>query len=207
MAKRQELKLLQSRPDRMCWARALDNSLRRRFSPPRRDLDDLGLAEGDSVADIGAGPGYFDPEILGRIGPSGRLVLADIDAENLDIARRRLSSDPRVTVLQASAGHLERIPSGSIDRALMSLVLCCLWDKAGALGEAWRILRPGGRVLVTYRRCGPLASLRRHSMANNRSHWATLAAMHPWRAIPVPSGRLVVRHLLEKPAGDGSMPA
>ena len=50
----------------------------------------------------------------------------------------------------------------------MSLVLCCLSDKAGALSEAWRTLRPGGRALATFPRVGRRFGFRRRSLGVTR---------------------------------------
>ena len=65
--------VLPNREDRMCRAGALDNSLRRRFASPRKELDLLDLHAGMTMADLGAGVGYFAPESLARIGERGRL--------------------------------------------------------------------------------------------------------------------------------------
>ena len=64
-----ELPVLADTPNRMCWARSLDNRLRRRWAPPRLEVDRLEPHPGDVVVDLGAGPGYFDGELLNRIGP------------------------------------------------------------------------------------------------------------------------------------------
>jgi ubiquinone/menaquinone biosynthesis C-methylase UbiE len=194
-----ELNVLPNPRDRRCWARGLDNRLRRRWAPPRTEVDLLEPTLGDTVADLGAGPGYFETELLARIGPQGRLDLVDIDEENLEIARRRFPGDPRVSVLVGSAASVPGIPSESVDRVLMSLVLCCLRDKSGALAEAWRILRPGGRAVVTYPRPGPLRRFRRHSLAMTASLWSSLVAQRPWIRRTDASGWWVVRHVLERP--------
>ncbi len=185
--------------DRMCRPRALDNPLRRRLSPAMRDLDLLSPAPGETVADLGAGVGYFVPEILRRLGPGGRLYLVDIDAENLEIARRRAGPDPRVEVLVRSAAEVDSIPSESVDRVLLSLVLCCLVDKERTMDQVWRVLKPGGRVLVTYpRRRLPLR--RGPSLRVTPERWGGLLARHPWIELPAPKGWVVARHLLARPA-------
>jgi ubiquinone/menaquinone biosynthesis C-methylase UbiE len=151
------------------------------------------------VADLGAGVGYFAPEILTRIGPNGRLYLVDIDSENLGWARRRVVEDPRVMIQAGSVSGISVIPAESVDRVLMSLVLCCLVDKSGAMDEAWRILRPGGVVCVTYpRRRRPLAR-RRASLRVTPEVWAPLQQAHPWQVLPLASSRFVTRHLLARP--------
>lgn len=190
------------RPDRLCWAAGLDNRFRRWVAPARRDIDLLDPHPGETVADLGAGPGFFDEEILRRIGPSGRLILADIDDDNLGIARRRFASDPRVRAVTTSAAHLEAVPSGSVDRALLSLVLCCLNDKSGALSETWRILKVGGLALVTFPRVGFLGGIRRRPLAVTRSRWEAVSRELPWAERPVRSGWVVERHVIVRTGGD-----
>lgn len=189
--------------DRMCRPGALDNSLRRWFAPARREVSILAPEPGQTVADLGAGTGYFAPELLARVGPAGRLILVDIDSENLEIARARVSDDPRVRLVVASAARVSAIPSESVDRALLSLVLCCLVEKESAVDETWRILRPGGRALVTYPRWrSPWR--RRPSLRVTPERWSTLVARRAWTHLPAPPGRVVRRHLLEKPLGSSS---
>jgi ubiquinone/menaquinone biosynthesis C-methylase UbiE len=185
--------------DRMCQARALDNPLRRRFSPAAVELDPLDIHPGMTVADLGAGVGYFAPEALARVGEQGRLWLVDIDEENLAIARQRLGKSPNATFVVGSAAHADAILSGSVDRVLASLVLCCLVDKAGAMDEIWRVLRPGGLARVTYPRIGLSWYRRKRAMRVTPALWEELRARHPWRTVDSRRGWFVTRHLLEKP--------
>lgn len=97
-----------------------------------------------------------------------------------------------------SAAHLPQIPDASVDRVLLSLVLCCLVDKEGALDEAFRILRPGGVALVTWPR-GLRWSRRRAALRVTPERWAGLVARRPWRVEPVLRGRVVERRRLVRP--------
>jgi ubiquinone/menaquinone biosynthesis C-methylase UbiE len=184
--------------DRECSPRALANPIRRWFLPPRRELDLLDVREHQVVADLGAGVGYFDAEILRRVGADGRLYAVDPDAENLEIARRRVGADPRVTFLAHSAARVPEIPDASIDRALLSLVLCCLVDKEGTMDETWRMLKPGGLAFVSYPRRG-LPRRRTSGLRVSQERWASLLRRRAWEALPLRPGRLVERHLLRKP--------
>ncbi|HEV2166043.1 MAG TPA: class I SAM-dependent methyltransferase [Thermoplasmata archaeon] len=185
--------------DRRCWARSLDNGLRRRWAPASVEVDLLEPLEGAGVVDLGAGTGYYVREIGRRIGPSGWIWLVDIDGENLEIARQRLPGDPRVRISVGSASQAREIPSECADRVLMSLVLCCLYEKGGALSEAWRVLRPGGRLLATFPRAFRWFGVRRRSLGMTPGLWKALLLQHPWREVPVRSGWFIERHLLEKP--------
>jgi SAM-dependent methyltransferase len=187
--------------DRRCRPGGLDNVLRRALAPASREIDLLGVRAGETVADLGTGVGYFVPSLLERLGGAGRLYAVDPDPSNLARVRSRPHPPGDLQVIQASAAHVPEIPSSSVDRALLSLVLCCLVDKSGTLGEAFRVLRPGGRALVTLPRSLGLRRGVRRALRVTTARWDALARERPWTILPVPSGPFVVRHLLEKPAG------
>ena len=187
--------------DRHCSARGLDNPIRRRLAPPFRELDRLDVRPGHVVADLGASVGYFDGEILRRIGPSGHLFAVDIDRDNLAIARARLGERANLTIAIASAASVGAIETESVDRVLLSLVLCCMVDKAGALREAHRILRPGGLALVTYpRRYLPFlpGARRRKSLRVTPRRWSELYDPSAWETLPVDRSFWIERHLLRR---------
>ncbi len=184
--------------DRRCRSVTLDNPLRRWLAPASRDLQRLGIRPGMEVLDLGAGVGYFAPAILRLVGPGGRLVLVDPDPRGLERARAHLGPDPRVRILETSAASVPSLPDQSQDRVLLSLVLCCVRDKEGVLDETWRLLRPGGRALVSYPRLS-LGS-RHRGLGVTPSVWAGLRARHPWKEVSAPTGWVVRQHLLERTA-------
>ncbi|HEV2429278.1 MAG TPA: methyltransferase domain-containing protein [Thermoplasmata archaeon] len=185
--------------DRRCFPRALDNPLRRWLSPPSRELDLVGIEPGQHVIDLGAGIGYYDPEILDRLGPSGRLTIVDIDPENLELARQRIHDDRRASLHVGSGADLGFLGDASVDRALLLFVLCCLAEKERTLDEVWRVLRPGGRLFAVYPRIPKLWIRRKRGLAVRRERWRAIQARRPWLDRPVRPGRVVIRHLLEKP--------
>ena len=188
--------------DRRCRAGALDNPIRRWLAPGRREIDALDLRPGLAVADLGCGVGFLLPAIGDRIGPAGRLWAVDPDAENLALARRRPTLAP-TEFRAASAARVPEIPTGSVDRVLLSLVLCCAADKAGIVDEAWRILRPGGRLVATY----PVARLpsgrTRAALRMTEARWAALRMRHPWRELPAPRFWFLHGHILSVPESSG----
>lgn len=185
--------------DRWCSGRALDNPLRRWLSPASQEVDRLGVANGAAVADLGTGVGFFVPELLRRLGDRGRLWAIDPDPANLRRALGRVRGDARVVARVGTAAHVPELPDGSIDRVLLSLVLCCLVEKEAVMDEVWRLLRPGGRTLVTYpdRRVRLRRNVR--SLRVTPERWEALRSRRAWEDIPVDSGWIVRRHLLQKP--------
>jgi ArsR family transcriptional regulator len=105
----------------------------------------LALADPDwVVADLGCGTGA----LTSLIGPFVRNVIAvDASTAMLTAARARLDGTTNVDVRQ---GELEALPidRAQVDVAVMSLVLHYIAEPAKALGEAARVLKPGGRLLV-----------------------------------------------------------
>ena len=96
------------------------------------------------VADLGVGTGA----LAARLAPFvGSVVGFDRSEEMLTAARARLADSPNVELRQAELEALP-IPSGSVDLAVLALVLHYTVDPPAVLREARRILRPGGRAVL-----------------------------------------------------------
>jgi SAM-dependent methyltransferase len=104
----------------------------------------LDLGPGRMLLDIGSGAGW--PGIHLAAGTGARVVLSDIPREGLGVARRRIERDGVDALVVAAAGHRLPFPDASFDAVTSSDVLCCVPDKASALAEARRVLRPEGRI-------------------------------------------------------------
>ncbi|MGB1142358.1 MAG: class I SAM-dependent methyltransferase [Halioglobus sp.] len=80
----------------------------------------LALQPGDTVADIGAGTGYFSLPMARMVGPEGRVLAVDIQPEMLDIIERRLEKAAlnNVTPVLATASD-PRLPAGEVDAVLL----------------------------------------------------------------------------------------
>ena len=98
------------------------------------------------AADLGCGEGYLTIEAARW---ARRVIAVDRSDEVLDRARR-LASRRKLRNITWKRGDLERLPirDESIDIALLSQTLHHVERPSAALAEAWRILRPGGRLLV-----------------------------------------------------------
>jgi arsenite methyltransferase len=107
------------------------------------------LGEGESVLDTGCGAGV-DTIVAGvKVGSSGRAVGVDIVSEMLGKARENLavSSLENVTFINSSAERLP-FPDESFDVVISNGAFNLVVDKAQALGEAYRTLKPGGRLMI-----------------------------------------------------------
>jgi ubiquinone/menaquinone biosynthesis C-methylase UbiE len=140
---------LRPRPCPYSLAGALEMPGRRLLAGPRRVLDAFGVGPGVTVLEIGPGTGFYSAEVARRVGPSGRLVCLDVQAEMLQHARRVVhASGVEAAFLRADARALP-LRSGSVDHVLLVTVLGEIPDRALALAEIRRALRPGGRLSVS----------------------------------------------------------
>jgi ubiquinone/menaquinone biosynthesis C-methylase UbiE len=118
---------------------------------PVRDrvLDLAELSPGETVLDVGTGEGLIAFGALERIAPGGRVIFSDVSQPLLDQCREiaeELDVSERCTFVEASAENLSAIESESVDVVTTRSVLIYFRDKAAALREFFRVLRPGGRI-------------------------------------------------------------
>jgi len=103
---------------------------------------------GHRVLDLGCGTGLLAFGAAERTGPGGSVTACDPDGACLDYCRAVTKRDPGrfacVTLLRATAESLPCAPE-SFDAVLMRSVLTHVLDKRAALGQVFRVLKPGGR--------------------------------------------------------------
>jgi len=135
----------------------LDNAVRRLVQPPRRFLG-RHLRPGDSVADLGCGPGHFTLPMTRLVGDGGRVIAVDFDPSAIERLRRKAARRGAAEVVQAhvaSAAEIDFIETGSLDFVLAEGLLCCMTDHAGAVRQIARILRPAGRAWLSVMKHAP----------------------------------------------------
>jgi arsenite methyltransferase len=108
------------------------------------------LHEGETVLDLGSGGGIDVLLSARRVGPGGTAYGLDMTNEMLELARenQRTAGVENVEWLK---GTIEQIPlpDQSVDVVISNCVINLSADKRRVLGEAARVLRPGGRFAVT----------------------------------------------------------
>ena len=115
----------------------------------RMTLEMSGVRAGDRVLDLAGGTGDLAALFAPVVGPSGTVVLADINAEMMRVGRDRLLDRglAQVAFCQANGEHLP-FPDASFDCIAIGFGLRNFTDKVAALAEFKRVLVPGGRLLV-----------------------------------------------------------
>jgi SAM-dependent methyltransferase len=154
----------------MGWQGAdwLERSERETEEEPDKALEALGNLAGLTVADVGAGSGYFTVRLASRVGPAGRVFANDLQSEMLKMLTARLARE-RVTNVTLVQGALDdpRLPSSSLDLAIMVDVYHEFSEPQKMLRGLRAALKPGGRlVLLEYRKEDPQVPIRfEHKMS------------------------------------------
>lgn len=131
----QDLGLLEA-PDREQWQK------------PDQIMDALLIAEGSSVADLGAGGGWFTIRLARRVGPNGLVYAEDIQREMIEAIGRRVQREGLQNVQTVLGTATDpRLPSG-IDAVLIVDVYNEMEDPVTVLRNVARSLKPQGRLGV-----------------------------------------------------------
>lgn len=130
-------------------AHRLDDPARKVWLPPAEVIGEMALQPGDTVADVGAGTGYFSLPLAQTIGPKGKLYAVDAQAEMLALIHQKLGEAMLVNV---ELVHAEASQTGLPESCCNVFFLANVWheieDKTAVLREAMRVLGPGGRIAI-----------------------------------------------------------
>jgi demethylmenaquinone methyltransferase/2-methoxy-6-polyprenyl-1,4-benzoquinol methylase len=114
----------------------------------RFTVETSGVRPGDRVLDVAGGSGDLSRLFAKKVGPTGQVILTDINASMLGVGRDRLIDDGvAVPALQCDAEKLP-FPDAYFNCVIVAFGLRNMTHKDIALKEMCRVLKPGGRLLV-----------------------------------------------------------
>ena len=112
-------------------------------------MDMAGIKPGMTVADIGAGEGYYTVRLAERVGSQGRVLAQDIDREALDRLGARVERERLDNVsIKLGEGDDPRLPADSFDRVFLVHMYHEVREPYAFLWRLWPALRKGGQVVV-----------------------------------------------------------
>ena len=116
----------------------------------RFTLDCSGVRPGQHVLDLAGGTGDIAALFSRRVGTNGRVVLADINESMLNVGRDKLRDLGLINNIEFVQANAEALPfaDNSFDIISIGFGLRNVTDKAAALKSMFRVLKPGGRLLV-----------------------------------------------------------
>ena len=116
----------------------------------RYTFEMAGVRRGQRVLDVAGGTGDLAETFSRLVGPEGEVVLSDINASMLEVGRERLADRGvvgNVTYVQADAEDLP-FPDNHFDCITIAFGLRNVTHQEAALASMFRVLKPGGRLLI-----------------------------------------------------------
>jgi predicted methyltransferase len=143
--------------ERASW---LEREGREQDEKPEVVLDAMELRPGMSIAEIGAGTGFFSRRLAKAVGPTGKVYAEDIQPEMLDLLKSYAAKEEVTNVIPVLGTETDpRLPAHGIDRILLVDVYHEFQKPEPMLARIRESLAPGGTVtLVEYRLEGETAS-------------------------------------------------
>jgi SAM-dependent methyltransferase len=131
----------------------LEGPDREKWQKPDQIMDALNIADGSTVADIGAGAGWFTIRLARRVGPRGTVYAQDVQRQMLEAIRRRVAKEGLANVEpRLGAGSDPNLPAAALDAVLVVDVYPEVEDRITFLRNLGKALKPNGRIgIVNYK--------------------------------------------------------
>ncbi len=131
------------------WSKVFDDPGRDAWQKPEKVIALMRLEPGMSVADIGAGTGYFEPHLARAVGEKGRVLAIDVEPNMVEWMSERASREGWKTVTpRLGAPDDPKIPDASVTRVLVVDVWHHIGDRPAYAKKIAQALAPNGAVFI-----------------------------------------------------------
>jgi arsenite methyltransferase len=114
---------------------------------PEQVIADLGLKQGDHVAEIGAGNGYWLSWLAAAVGPNGRVYAVEVEEEKVAKLRQKVNDEALDNVVVVFGDFADpKLPDGELDVAMTCLTYHHIEERESYFRNLQIDLAPGGRV-------------------------------------------------------------
>ena len=167
-------------PAWLAWL--LENPIMDTIAGTQTILDRIGVRDGEHLLDVGSGPGRLAIPAALRAGPKGMVTAVDIQPEMLARLRQRAAQAgiTHIDLRRMDISAENELGTGSYDRAWMVTVLGEIPNKASALRNIHRALKPGGTLSITeilpdphYQRFSTVLNLAQSAGFEPTQHWGS----------------------------------
>lgn len=131
------------------WIAIFEHERRDEWQEPDKVIENMNLKEGDVVADIGAGSGYFTRRFAKVVGPAGKAYGVDIEPELV----KYMEGDARRLNLANYMPKLSTMADSGLQYNSVDVVFICLTyhhieDRINYMNKLKKVLKKGGRVII-----------------------------------------------------------
>ena len=131
------------------WVDVFDDPGRDAWQRPDAVLREIGVKPGMTVADLGAGTGYFSVHLAKAVGEKGRVLAIDVEPKLVDYVRQRAAKANLAQIVAVLAPTDDpKLPEHGVDRVLIVDTWHHIDDRLSYLPKLAAGLKPGGRVVV-----------------------------------------------------------
>jgi ubiquinone/menaquinone biosynthesis C-methylase UbiE len=134
--------------DPKAYIAALEDPKRDAYQKPHEVMQALGVRDGEIIADIGAGSGYFALRLSHHVGTAGRVYAVDVSADMIRHLHARVRDTGAINVVPILAAPDDPLLPQPVDRFLLVNVWHHIDDQPGYLAKMRKLLKPGGQVVM-----------------------------------------------------------
>ena len=131
------------------YEKSFDNPERVAWQKPEHVIDLLAIAPGMTVADIGAGTGFFEPFLAKAVGDAGRVLALDVEPKMVEHLSRRAKEAglAQIEAREVAPGD-PGLAAASVDRILVVNTWHHIDDRGAYAAKLRQALRPGGSIWI-----------------------------------------------------------